>query len=323
MTATTGEKQPRRSTGFTIESLIGKDSDRTPEIPPSSPSTSFTTNTSDKNHRNITSDYKAQPNFRITSHKDVERRVEERFQIPSSKGNINDVSVCRDARDNINGFHRTHEPLKHIQDIYVAQNAASGTVSTSILPPRLCRHPLSTLNFSGVYPSHLPPSTSNVHPMLVNNTRDIRQLYPWFGDRYPGCFYPRYSVGGSPGFLFQPYRKPKRIRTAFSPSQLLQLEKAFEKSHYVVGQERKELASDLQLTETQVKVWFQNRRTKHKRMKAEEEATMTPKSHDYGGGVPNNIDFNDCLQRDTSHEESDISDIDDEMDDEQLEITQV
>ncbi|ESO85041.1 hypothetical protein LOTGIDRAFT_58125, partial [Lottia gigantea] len=74
-----------------------------------------------------------------------------------------------------------------------------------------------------------------------------------------------------PGLLFHPYRKPKRNRTAFSPSQLLQLEQAFEKNHYVVGQERKGLASKLQLSETQVKVWFQNRRTKHKRMKAEEE----------------------------------------------------
>lgn len=61
-----------------------------------------------------------------------------------------------------------------------------------------------------------------------------------------------FIFSAAPGFLFQPYRKPKRIRTAFSPSQLLQLEKAFEKSHYVVGQERKDLASELQLTETQV-----------------------------------------------------------------------
>ncbi|KAJ0023522.1 hypothetical protein NQD34_003421 [Periophthalmus magnuspinnatus] len=66
-------------------------------------------------------------------------------------------------------------------------------------------------------------------------------------------------------------RKPKRIRTAFSPSQLLRLERAFEKNHYVVGAERKQLASGLCLTETQVKVWFQNRRTKHKRQKLEEE----------------------------------------------------
>ncbi|KOB67188.1 Homeotic protein empty spiracles [Operophtera brumata] len=45
-----------------------------------------------------------------------------------------------------------------------------------------------------------------------------------------------------PGFLLQPFRKPKRIRTAFSPSQLLKLEHAFEKNHYVVGAERKQLA---------------------------------------------------------------------------------
>ncbi|XP_069140075.1 uncharacterized protein [Argopecten irradians] len=75
--------------------------------------------------------------------------------------------------------------------------------------------------------------------------------------------------------LFSRFRKPKRIRTAFAPSQLLRLEHAFEKNHYVVGQERKDLASDLHLTETQVKVWFQNRRTKFKRMKAEEEMTRT------------------------------------------------
>ena len=62
------------------------------------------------------------------------------------------------------------------------------------------------------------------------------------------------AVGPPPGLLFHPYRKPKRNRTAFSPSQLLQLEQAFEKNHYVVGQERKTLASKLQLTETQVGV---------------------------------------------------------------------
>ncbi len=48
-------------------------------------------------------------------------------------------------------------------------------------------------------------------------------------------------------------RKPKRIRTAFSPSQLLRLEHAFEKNHYVVGAERKQLAHTLSLTETQVR----------------------------------------------------------------------
>lgn len=62
----------------------------------------------------------------------------------------------------------------------------------------------------------------------------------------------RLSGPDIPGFLLQPFRKPKRIRTAFSPSQLLKLEHAFEKNHYVVGAERKQLAQSLSLTETQV-----------------------------------------------------------------------
>lgn len=61
-----------------------------------------------------------------------------------------------------------------------------------------------------------------------------------------------------PGFLLQPFRKPKRIRTAFSPSQLLKLEHAFEKNHYVVGAERKQLAQALSLTETQVRFLLRN-----------------------------------------------------------------
>ncbi|XP_014241911.1 homeotic protein empty spiracles-like isoform X2 [Cimex lectularius] len=103
--------------------------------------------------------------------------------------------------------------------------------------------------------------------------RDTYPLYPWLLSRH-GRIFPHRFPGGPdiPGFLLQPFRKPKRIRTAFSPSQLLKLEHAFEKNHYVVGAERKQLAQSLSLTETQVKVWFQNRRTKHKRMQQEEEA---------------------------------------------------
>ncbi|KAE9550092.1 hypothetical protein FO519_006704 [Halicephalobus sp. NKZ332] len=91
--------------------------------------------------------------------------------------------------------------------------------------------------------------------------------------------------GDIPASLFlQPLRKTKRIRTAFSPAQLIHLEKAFESNHYVIGNERKQLAAKLQLTETQVKVWFQNRRTKHKRLKLESAngSIIEEDSHDSG-----------------------------------------
>ena len=47
-------------------------------------------------------------------------------------------------------------------------------------------------------------------------------------------------------------RKQKRVRTNFTPQQLLKLEEAFEVNKYVVGQERKVLARKLHLSETQV-----------------------------------------------------------------------
>ncbi|XP_013103134.2 homeotic protein empty spiracles [Stomoxys calcitrans] len=96
--------------------------------------------------------------------------------------------------------------------------------------------------------------------------RDSYPLYPWLLSRH-GRIFPHRFPGN---FLLQPFRKPKRIRTAFSPSQLLKLEHAFENNQYVVGAERKALAQSLNLSETQVKVWFQNRRTKHKRMQQED-----------------------------------------------------
>jgi len=56
--------------------------------------------------------------------------------------------------------------------------------------------------------------------------------------------------------------KKKRSRTIFSSEQLKSLELQFKKQQYIVGEERKVLAKCLKLTETQIKVWFQNRRIK-------------------------------------------------------------
>ncbi|XP_035215835.1 homeobox protein Nkx-6.1-like [Stegodyphus dumicola] len=63
--------------------------------------------------------------------------------------------------------------------------------------------------------------------------------------------------------------KMKRIRTIFSPEQLERLESEFERQQYMVGPERLYLASTLNLTEAQVKVWFQNRRIKHRKQHIE------------------------------------------------------
>ncbi|KAK5871576.1 hypothetical protein PBY51_004451 [Eleginops maclovinus] len=59
--------------------------------------------------------------------------------------------------------------------------------------------------------------------------------------------------------------KQKRSRAAFTHIQVLELEKKFNQQKYLSAPERANLASTLRLTETQVKIWFQNRRYKTKR----------------------------------------------------------
>ncbi|XP_051830229.1 homeobox protein notochord-like [Antechinus flavipes] len=68
----------------------------------------------------------------------------------------------------------------------------------------------------------------------------------------------------------------KRSRTVFSAEQLDELEKAFLKQPYLVGMERTQLAKQLHLSETQVKVWFQNRRIKGRKQSLEQKKKKPP-----------------------------------------------
>ena len=71
------------------------------------------------------------------------------------------------------------------------------------------------------------------------------------------------STSDSSGFTSS--GKQKRSRAAFTHIQVLELEKKFNHQKYLSAPERAHLASTLRLTETQVKIWFQNRRYKTKR----------------------------------------------------------
>ncbi|KAF8767536.1 Homeobox protein ceh-9 like protein [Argiope bruennichi] len=59
--------------------------------------------------------------------------------------------------------------------------------------------------------------------------------------------------------------KKKKARTTFTGRQIFELEKQFEIKKYLSSSERAEMAKLLNVTETQVKIWFQNRRTKWKK----------------------------------------------------------
>ncbi|XP_053327601.1 homeobox protein engrailed-1 [Spea bombifrons] len=60
-------------------------------------------------------------------------------------------------------------------------------------------------------------------------------------------------------------KEDKRPRTAFTAEQLQRLKSEFQANRYITEQRRQTLAQELNLNESQIKIWFQNKRAKIKK----------------------------------------------------------
>ncbi|XP_077419657.1 homeobox protein notochord [Vanacampus margaritifer] len=104
--------------------------------------------------------------------------------------------------------------------------------------------------------------------------------------------------------------KSKRMRTSFTSEQLSRLEKEFARQQYMVGSERFLLASALQLTEAQVKVWFQNRRIKWRKQSLEQQQAKLAKLGLAAATPPKSPGSQGHGDEDEEEEEFSTSDVD-------------
>uniref|UniRef100_A0A3Q4H6E0 Distal-less homeobox 1a n=2 Tax=Pseudocrenilabrinae TaxID=318546 RepID=A0A3Q4H6E0_NEOBR len=137
----------------------------------------------------------------------------------------------------------------------------------------------------GHYPMHCLHSAGHTHPYLstvqtYQNSSGLTQT------RLEDAETEKNTVveGGEVRFNGKG-KKIRKPRTIYSSLQLQALNRRFQQTQYLALPERAELAASLGLTQTQVKIWFQNKRSKFKKLMKQGGGTIDSNALATGRGL--------------------------------------
>ncbi|PAV67607.1 hypothetical protein WR25_02343 [Diploscapter pachys] len=170
--------------------------------------------------------------------------------------------------DLLNSQHAQHHFLRTTVASSASFKSSPEERSETPKPPSILQIAPTDLTVSGVLPQVADPSAAmpfwlTSFPLEQSLLIAQRNLFPqlWAAAATTS---DAMRFGGSANKVYRNSRR--KARTVFSDQQLQGLEKRFESQRYLSTPERIEVANALNLTETQVKTWWQNRRMKHKKM---------------------------------------------------------
>ncbi|CAL8321921.1 unnamed protein product [Merluccius merluccius] len=177
-----------------------------------------------------------------------------------------------------------------------SNNSQPASIGEPQAPPLSASSPTPNGSSSQKKKSPTNGASSTATPVIT------KQIFPWMKETRQNAKQKGNSCtsgGEVSDEKSPPGPASKRVRTAYTSAQLVELEKEFHFNRYLCRPRRVEMANLLNLTERQIKIWFQNRRMKYKKDQKAKGIMHSPLGHSpdrsppmnshigYSGQIPN------------------------------------
>ena len=162
----------------------------------------------------------------------------------------------------------TLNALQHEQENLIQQRINDRTTSMR----NLTAYSTPAWTSLNTYPHRAFTTTLDMNGMSATTTPCFLNTNPisscmFGGNRAPNPWFNRMAMPPDPWATEYSQDPTMRSRPCFSSHQTRELEREFNVCQYITRRRRIELAYTLNLTEKQIKTWFQNRRVKERKQK--------------------------------------------------------